>query len=66
MILDLRANQAGVALNSESGGYHRKAHKGVHVIPQYALSEIVAYIEVKLPRVKGKREKYENDRVLLR
>ncbi len=53
-------------MNSESGGYHRKAHKGVHVIPQYALSEIVAYIEVKLPRVKGKREKYENDRVLLR
>lgn len=34
MILDLRANQAGVSLNQEGGAlYHRRPHKGVHVIP---------------------------------
>ena len=32
----------------------------------YTLSEILAFIELKLPSIKSKREKFENDRVIMR
>lgn len=32
MILDLQANKAGISLHQE-GVYHRRPHKGIHVIP---------------------------------
>lgn len=35
-------------------------------VPHYSLSEIQAYLEIKLPKIKSKREKLENDRVILR
>lgn len=32
----------------------------------HTLSEILAFIELKLPSIKAKREKFENDRVIMR
>jgi hypothetical protein len=65
MILDLRANQAGVELPQEPTSFHRRAHRQPN-IPSYSLTEIQAFIELKLPKIKAKREKAETDRVLMR
>ncbi len=65
MILDLRANQAGVELPQEPTTYHRRARKPQGV-PAYSVSEMQAFVELKLPKVKAKREKAETDRVLMR
>jgi hypothetical protein len=65
MILDLRANHAGVELPQEPNSFHRRAHKQAN-IPSYSLTEIQAFIELKLPKIKTKREKAETDRVLMR
>jgi hypothetical protein len=72
MVLDLRANQAGVDLRRPRDGgdavFQRRARPGQAqtIIPQYILSEVEAYLDVKLPKIKSKRDKVENDRVLLR
>ena len=69
MILDLRANQAGVDMQRPDprDGFHRRPKKqNPLAVPHYSLSEIQAYLELKLPKIKSKREKLENDRVILR
>ena len=43
-----------------------KERRKPQAVLDYSLSEIEAYLEIHLPKIKHKREKYEEDRLLLR
>jgi hypothetical protein len=40
--------------------------KKKRVCSTYSLTEMQAFVEIKLPKVKAKKEKVENDRVIIR
>ena len=44
----------------------RKERQKKFMFREYDLSEIKTFVDVELPRCKHKREKYDNDRVLMR
>ena len=68
MVLNLRANQLGVDLDEDKVAhpvFMRRLHQK-KTYSSYSLSEISAFIEIKLPKAKAKRQKFENDRVIMR
>ena len=65
MVLNLRASEAGVDLSAETKpAFSRKLQQKTQY--NYPLSQIEALVELKLPKAKAKRDKYEGDRVLMR
>lgn len=46
--------------------YVRRPKKKGTVGSSYSLTEILAFVEIKLPKIKAKKDKVENDRVIMR
>ena len=64
MVLNLRANEAGVDISEAKPAFSRRLQQKSQY--NYPLSQIEAFVELKLPKAKAKRDKYEGDRVLMR
>jgi len=64
MVLNLRASEIGVDISEAKPAFSRKLQQKTQY--NYPLSQIEAFVELKLPKAKGKRDKYEGDRVLMR
>ncbi len=70
MLLELKANNAGeerskVRFKEESDKIRRNKLSKM-MFSNYEIGEIKTFVDIELPKCKHKREKYENERVLMR